>query len=73
MPSTPHAQRARAETIGVHALSPKAARGEVTGVYALSPLGERVSVSRRTGEGVGPSQYCATQLESGCDSNLQEV
>ncbi len=24
-------------------------------VYALAPLGERVSVSRRTGEGVGPS------------------
>jgi hypothetical protein len=34
-------------------LSPKGARGEITRVYALAPLGERVSVSRRTGEGVG--------------------
>ena len=54
-------------------LSPKGERGETIGVHALSPLGERVSVSRRTGEGGGPSRYYATQFGSGSDSNVQEV
>ncbi len=41
-------------------LSPKRARGEITRDYALAPLGERASVSRRTGEGVGLSRDYVT-------------
>jgi hypothetical protein len=46
----------------VHAdLKVSATRGRIPAeVDALAPLGERVSVSRRTGEAVGPSRYYAT-------------
>jgi len=45
-------------------LKVSATRGRIpTEVDALAPLGERVSVSRRTGEGVVPPRYYVTRSE----------